>query len=115
MAKRVNEFIALLLNIKRLEGVSKVILSSKTPPSLRATSSINRGGAGDSSRRKGVFSTLPLFIEGVRRSREGVREMTFASPCFFMLLLPQIDNVHFRVGVLVKTEEVYIQFLLWFL
>ena len=55
MAKRVNEFIALLLNIKRLEGVSKVILSSKTPPSLRATSSINRGGAGDSSRRQEVF------------------------------------------------------------
>ena len=86
----------------------KSFYPQKTPPSLRATSSINRGGAGDSSRRKGVFSTLPLFIEGVRRSREGVREMTFASPCFYVTLvnmLPQIDNVHFRVGILVKTEE----------
>ena len=34
-------------------AVQKVI--SQTPPSLRATSSINRGGVGDSSQKQGVF------------------------------------------------------------
>ena len=33
----------------------KSFYHQKTPPSLRATSSINRGGAGDFSRRQGAF------------------------------------------------------------
>ncbi|MEQ2911627.1 hypothetical protein, partial [Butyricimonas faecihominis] len=43
-----------LLNSAKV-NVQKVILSSKTPPSLRATSSINRGETGDFCRRQGVF------------------------------------------------------------
>ena len=39
----------------KIELSPKVILLKKTSPSLRATSSINRGGAGDSSRKQGVF------------------------------------------------------------
>ena len=35
--------------------VKMYFIPQKTPPSLRATSSINRGGAGDSSRKKGGF------------------------------------------------------------
>ena len=50
--------------------MSTFFYPQKTPPSLRATSSINRGGAGDSSRRQGVFQALPLFIEGNRRVSE---------------------------------------------
>ena len=44
-----------LIQYLQTESVSKGIYPQKTPPSLRATSSINRGGAGDSSQRQGVF------------------------------------------------------------
>ena len=73
--------------------MSKVILFSKTPPSLRATSSINRGGAGDSSRRQGVFSALPLFIEGVPRRGEGVLKNDLSdSPVHHLLSFKDLFN-----------------------
>ena len=63
-----------------------------------------------------IFNS-PSVYRGSTAKPGGVREMTLPLLVFMLLynMLPQIDNVHFRVGVLVKTEEVYIQFLLWFL
>ncbi len=45
-------------------------LISKTPPALRATSSINRGGAGDSSRRQGYFNSPTVYRGSTPKGRE---------------------------------------------
>ena len=56
--------------IDEKEGVSKVILFQKTPPSLRATSSINRGGAGDSPRRQEYFNSPSVYRGSTPKGRE---------------------------------------------
>jgi len=90
--------------------VAKVILFPKTPSRLCRTPSINRGRVENTPVLWEESPAPPLFIEEVARSDGGVfgNKMTFASPCFYVTLinmLPQIDNIHFWMGILVKTEE----------